>query len=246
MICVCFQPNSRSNRRKSVVNLPPPKPVKVIESPEHQAVSPPMRNYPKAGPKQGSIRQNLHKRATVINIPPQHDESAVDDIHHNSMDVLALMGELKKELRVETERMNSKMGVVEAQMRIILKLLRKQKNNAVDVESGIRLEELMQDRENQDSRDNRENTNSTATKASPKLPKKKKQANVSFEDQKPPPKAADPKKSSKSSSKKDTPAKEKSPSPKNPDKGKENVSFEPDSGPTGNDDLDDLLETIQL
>ena len=87
------------------------------------------------------------KRPMVVNLGSPEEGTTMS----NSMDVLTLMGELKQELRVETERMNSKMGVVEAQMRIILKLLRKQKSN-VDVEAGIRLEELMQDDETSESR----------------------------------------------------------------------------------------------
>jgi len=55
------------------------------------------------------------------------------------------MSELKGELRRETERMNAKMGVVEAQMRLVLKLLRRNnKINDIDPEIGMQLNELMQ------------------------------------------------------------------------------------------------------
>ena len=62
----------------------------------------------------------------------------------NNADVLSGMSELKGELRRETERMNSKMGVVEAQMRLVLKLLRRNnKINDIDPEIGMQLDELM-------------------------------------------------------------------------------------------------------
>ncbi|XP_066936219.1 potassium voltage-gated channel subfamily H member 1-like [Clytia hemisphaerica] len=60
-------------------------------------------------------------------------------------DVLSGMSELKGELRRETERMNAKMGIVEAQMRLVLKLLRRNnKINDIDPEIGMQLDELMQ------------------------------------------------------------------------------------------------------
>lgn len=62
----------------------------------------------------------------------------------NNADVLGGMSELKGELRRETERMNAKMGVVEAQMRLVLKLLRRNnKINDIDPEIGMQLDELM-------------------------------------------------------------------------------------------------------
>ena len=62
----------------------------------------------------------------------------------NHADVLGGMSELKGELRRETERMNAKMGVVEAQMRLVLKLLRRNnKITDIDPEIGMQLDELM-------------------------------------------------------------------------------------------------------
>lgn len=68
------------------------------------------------------------------------DITALD--YSQTSDVLAGMSELKGELRRETERMNSKMGVVEAQMILVLKLLRRNNTIDVDPEIGMRLNQL--------------------------------------------------------------------------------------------------------
>lgn len=57
--------------------------------------------------------------------------------------MLSGMSELKGELRRETERMNAKMGVVEAQMRLVLKMLRRNNKIDLDPEIGLQLDELM-------------------------------------------------------------------------------------------------------
>ena len=73
-----------------------------------------------------------------------HTEGRAELDYHETSDVLTGMSELKGELRRETERMNAKMGIVEAQMRLVLKLLRSQhKINDVDPEIGLQLNELM-------------------------------------------------------------------------------------------------------
>lgn len=59
-------------------------------------------------------------------------------------DVLFGMSELKGEMRRETEQMNAKMGVVEAQMRLVLKMLRRNNKIKLDPEIGLKLDELME------------------------------------------------------------------------------------------------------
>lgn len=71
-----------------------------------------------------------------------HGDEVAEMEPKTHVDLLAGMSELKGELRRETERMNSKMGVVEAQMRLVLKLLRRQNKIDVDPEIGSQLNEL--------------------------------------------------------------------------------------------------------
>ena len=52
------------------------------------------------------------------------------------MNLAAGLSQLKGELRRETERMNSKLGVVEAQIRLVLKLLRRKNKIDIDPEIG--------------------------------------------------------------------------------------------------------------
>lgn len=94
------------------------------------------------------MEKDMNSYQVDIRKPPNiytHSDGRTElDYHENTSDVLTGMSELKGELRRETERMNAKMGVVEAQMRLVLKLLRSQHRiNEVDPEIGLRLNELM-------------------------------------------------------------------------------------------------------
>lgn len=79
--------------------------------------------------------------ASETNVYTNGDDITALDYSQTS-DVLAGMSELKGELRRETERMSSKMGVVEAQMILVLKLLRRNNTIDVDPEIGMRLNQL--------------------------------------------------------------------------------------------------------
>ena len=64
------------------------------------------------------------KRSTKISLAHSDSNTFAENSQHN-MDVQSGFDELKGELRRETAGMNSKMGVLETQMRIVLRLLRK-------------------------------------------------------------------------------------------------------------------------
>ena len=81
------------------------------------------------------------------------DDTTALDNNTPIVEVLSGMSEIKGELRRETERMNSKMGVVEAQMRLVLKLLRGQNKLNIDPEIGLQLNELMSSGEDIDEDD---------------------------------------------------------------------------------------------
>lgn len=82
------------------------------------------------------------KRSTKISLTHRDSNTFAENSQHN-IDVLSGFDELKGELRRETARMNSKMSVLETQMRIVLRLLRKNNKINVDPEIGYQLNELM-------------------------------------------------------------------------------------------------------
>ena len=86
------------------------------------------------------------KRSTKNSLTHGDSNTFVENSQHN-MDVQSGFDELKGELRRETARMNSKMGVLETQMRIVLRLLRKNNKIDVDPEIGYQLNEWMTDDE---------------------------------------------------------------------------------------------------
>lgn len=90
------------------------------------------------------------KRATKISLTHSDSNTFAENSQHN-MDVQSGFDELKGELRRETARMNSKMGVLETQMRIVLRLLRKNNKIDVDPEIGYQLNEWMKDDESEAS-----------------------------------------------------------------------------------------------
>lgn len=89
------------------------------------------------------------KRSTKISLTHSDSNNTFAENSQHNMDVQSGFDELKGELRRETARMNSKMGVLETQMRIVLRLLRKNNKIDVDPEIGYQLNEWMKDDESE-------------------------------------------------------------------------------------------------
>lgn len=87
--------------------------------------------------------QSTSKNPGIDTYVPGDDITAFEHQFSTNSDVLSGMSELKGELRRETEQMNAKMGVVEAQMRLVLKMIRR--NYSIDLvpEIGLQLDDLM-------------------------------------------------------------------------------------------------------